>query len=909
MPERKVLLRVTGDGQDGKRTLREIGAELLKLATQKAVAEVKVNATQAHAQIRELKGDLSGLSASAKVDLQIGAAEAKITALRERLTRLATLDATPKVDIRIGQTVAQIERLEALIAKLGTQRAEPEIDATATAALAKIAEVEAALKIVGARTVTARVKVEVDRKLSDLGNLRREVEHSVAGGIGARPIAALIPDISRVGAELGKLGAEGLTMGSRIAAGFADAGFQAAQFASKTAGSIGSSVATGLSGIAAALLIVVPLLALAAPFVLGLVGALFALVAVTASAAAGVGALGLALLAAFGPVGAVIAFVAFQISKVVEAQKKQEAATAAAKNALVSQQQAHANFAQAQANESTQRLAALQAERDAVNALAQAEEGTRNAALGVEGAELSLQHARADLKAFRDEQRAAGNSLTSKFTDVATRRQTGVDGPLKGGDDAAKTALDYRDKLYAVKTALQGVRNAEQSVKDAQLQRGKAQTQVAEFQAKGLRAFDGYESALQQTETATRSLTKATTTLVESERKRDEVLGSLSPTQSKFADALKGIGKVLTTALGPAADEVFSALADSLGDVSDLAGDREVQSGLRGIGSALGDVIRALSEPLRSQGAKDALVELAEGGADLTRVFGAGILPDILRLLLAIAHEALPDVKSGAHGLADSFHGFVDAETKGSRLRRQINFVVSALRSVGRLGKSAVGVLIELFPDASKSGQNLVDKVTSLLRRLRSVLKTAEGKESLRKFFADSVDTVRDLYHLMRAIVGVIRDVSAVVTPLAQTVGGIAQGDAKKTGKGIQGIIDGLPDPTVGIADKLDSFLRKFGFGADGGIATGPTIAGEAGAEALIPLRPDVLGRLGRAIAGFTPAASLGFASVPAASSGSGSNRAGARTVNVKIDAPAGHWPDMGHALAALDQRLNALGV
>lgn len=807
------------------------------------------------------------------------------------------MEFAPKVAVRIGTTLAEIDRVEARLAKYATRKSESTVSVDGREALARVAEIQAALTIIGHRNVTAEVKVKIKSALADLTALRREIDHTVAGGIGAKPLGGLLRDVENVGLKLERVGAEAATFASRVANGLLSVGSSVAGVVSAAGDGIGRAVVRSLELTGAALVIVIPLIALAAPFVLSLVGALGALVAVFVAAAAGAGALGIALVAAFGPVAAVIAFVVYQINQVVEAQKKQAAAIAAAKNALVSQQQAQANLARAQANQVAQRLAALDAEKGAVLALANAENGMQHAGLDVEGAKLRLEQARAALSDFQKQ--SVNTSLVGKFKDVATSRLPGaLDGVIKAGGAQAQGALDYKQKLFDVKTALQGVKDSELSVKNAQDVRSHAQATLNAFQTKGLKAFDGYKSALQQTDDAERSLNKATTTLVESERKRDQILGSLTPTQAKFAAELKGIGKALREDLGPAGDAVFGALTDALGHVTDLLDDPSIQLSLRDIGNALAFVIRTLGDEIDTKGFKSAFSELAKGGADLTRVFGGKVLPDLLRLLLAIAREALPDLESGSKGLAGWFHGFVDAELHGHRLHDQIQFVVGALKSVAHFGGSAIDVLIKAFPQATTAGEKLLGMATKFLRKLKDTLGTAEGQGKLRKFFSNSVSAVEDLVNALKVVAAVINGVNDALRETVKLV---------KIAAAPIGAVNGL-SKSLGLGNPLKQLLKIIPFGANGGIATGPVIAGEAGHEALIPLRSDVLSRLAHAITAYMPdAGSLLAAGVPSvAHSGGGRPN---QTNYLNINAPPGEWPDIKHALAEIKERLAAIGA
>lgn len=903
---RSVLLKLTGDGDDAKRTLREVAGELVKLGHEKAVAEIRVNADKARLELTTFRKELDGLDSSAKIDLQIVGAEAKLDALRARLERLRSLDSSPRVDIAIGNALAQIDRVEVKIAGLGARKVEPSVNVSARDALVKLAELDAALKIIGSRSETATVKVKIDAKREDLARVRSEIEHTLAGGIAAKPLEGLFGDVERLGGEFEKLASQ--TGG--FFGGLTNASEQAGAAATKLGTSLASSVVGGLGTVLGLVGALLAALVLLGPTIVGVVTALFALVAALAAAAAGAGVLGIALLAAFGPVAAVVAVVVAHITNIVAAQKKQAAAAATLKNALVSQKQAQDALATAEANQSAQRLAALAAERDAVNGLKDAQNALSDAKLGVESSKIQLARARQDLAAFKAEATATQTSLFAKFKDVDVGKLSGkldAAGVSKSNQDAL---LTFREKLQAVRLAAQGVKDSVQGVADATASEGKAQQTSDDFRTKGLLAFAPYTAALKQTATAQNSLEKATTTAIEAQRKQADILGQLSPAGSRFAAALTAIKKEISTAFGPAENAVFSGLTAGLEDIDKLLKNKAVRDGLHEVGLAIDEVIRALGTEVSSRSFESSFATFAKGGAELTRIFGGKVLPNLLRFLLDIAKEALPELLHGARGLGDAFDGFVTAEEKGGKLHRQIRAVLSALRSVGRFASALVGVLADLFGPASKSGQHLIDKMTALLDKLDRIIEKASKDGSLQAFFAHALDKVRELYDLIKGVVNLLISADKLLHGDAKTSAKVDP--ALGAGEGAGGFIDKLLhiDPKNGLLGKpLKGLLKTLGlpFGADGGIATGLTVAGDAGHEALIPLRADVLARLGAAISAHMPTLGLGSPSAPRSPTAAATG--GPRHTHLHIKAPAGEWPDMGHAFAVIDQRLDAIGA
>ena len=105
-------------------------------------------------------------------------------------------------------------------------------------------------------------------------------------------------------------------------------------------------------------------------------GAVAALVVSLAQALLGILALGVAFLVALGPIIAVLGIVLIKIKDIVSAQQQLKTDALNLKSAYDSQKQAVTQLQQAEVNESRARIQALQAQRQAVLALTDAENAT-----------------------------------------------------------------------------------------------------------------------------------------------------------------------------------------------------------------------------------------------------------------------------------------------------------------------------------------------------------------------------------------------------------------------------------------------------------------------------------------------------------------------------------------------------
>jgi hypothetical protein len=101
MALKNILLKVVGDSDDAKRKLGEV------------VEDLRV---------------VGNTTAEARVEIQTQAAQIKLDRLKQKLAQLSAQEATPRVTIAMARTVEQIDRLEAKLEALDHKRVEVKVD-------------------------------------------------------------------------------------------------------------------------------------------------------------------------------------------------------------------------------------------------------------------------------------------------------------------------------------------------------------------------------------------------------------------------------------------------------------------------------------------------------------------------------------------------------------------------------------------------------------------------------------------------------------------------------------------------------------------------------------------------------------------------------------------------------------
>jgi len=147
-------------------------------------------------------------------------------------------------------------------------------------------------------------------------------------------------------------------------------------------------------------------------------------------------------------------------------------------------------------------------------------------------------------------------------------------------------------------------------------------------------------------------------------------------------------------------------------------------------------------------------------------IAGFGNLATALARFGAASSATLPSVarnfKQWSAGLAKS--------TDTVRFSAQVNGMMSQLKSFGRFLKSVGDLAITFFGAGADSGAKLLNVMTKTVDRWTSWMRSIEGQETLKKFFADSVVEMRLLARAIGPFIRTFARMSEAMRPISQMV-------------------------------------------------------------------------------------------------------------------------------------------
>lgn len=709
-------LRSVGDSATGagNRT-KQFGADTSAAAAKAQAAVKKVGAEITKLpQLDVATPNLPALdlSRTGRIDLQIAGASASVKQLRTELDELTAKPRSVEVDADIGRLVAKLDQAEAKVAQLQAKRAE--------------------------------VKVDVDRSLPGVLN---SISSSATGLL----------------ASLGSGGGGGLSGATaRVSAGFISFG-------------------TAAGPLAAVLALV------AATIGVALVGALAALASSLALATAGAFALGAALGGVLGASLGLLIPVGIRLGKVFESLKADNAAAdAVARNSAASSVAATA-AATAQATaarglgEANRQMGI--ASKAAYREMADAAEDARDkvaavatAQLSLDRAKLSTERARLELAQFREELGATGDAFGTvfeKFTDVSVDtsglQQAISDANAQSGRGLDKgQELDLADKILAVREARDREKTAIDGVSDATTAASRAQERHNEFVKQGVLASESYRGALRGVEAASLAVAaandqQATGPGAAAREKALQLAGNLTDAEVKLKTTLQGVGKALRGAFTPATNAVVTGLTVAIARAPRLV--NPLRGAFTRLGEAWGDAVDAFSRDLIRPDSIAKLKAFTNAGARLAGPITRGISA-LLDILTDIGRAALPYLVRGTEKVADKFEDWARATGHTERLSASIGRLIGHLRTWLGVAGSIAQVFLAFIPIAASDGRSLAESIKALADRTAAWLRSAEGQEKVRRFFADVIPLARDLVGLTLRMAGAFVRVGQALAPV-----------------------------------------------------------------------------------------------------------------------------------------------
>lgn len=476
------------------------------------------------------------------------------------------------------------------------------------------------------------------------------------------------------------------------------------------------SVVSGFMG----LLAVAPVLAV-------VVIAMAALVVSIGEALIGIVALGAAFLVALAPIAIVLGLVLVKIKDIVSSQQQMASATANLKSAIDAQRSAVTQLHQAETTESTTRLAAIQAERQALLALQDAENGVADARLGVSSAKLQLQQAKLTLAEFKQSLAGMGTSpgdLLGKSSTVDVGGNVGQ--TQQGSSPLAWLAmiLQYRQDLLDVKTAAQGTKDAVQQVKDATNTQLTAQENWAQYLKRGLKGYQPYLQAIDSVRTAQENLIRADDQLKSAELAKSQVIKHGASDASAFLKMWGKLKHTLGVVFGPAEQAVFGGIEKALGI---LAGKlKPLMPAFLTLGKAIGGAFVWWAKMMTKPDNMKLLVGIIKDAAKWTTVM-SHYLGAALKFVLQIAEDAMPSLigifthwgkqLSGANTHVQGIHAFIEkCIDKATTFWHVLQHIGVALVTIAGAFKTIEGIvhtIIAPFKAAFNVGHSIGNFVNS----------------------------------------------------------------------------------------------------------------------------------------------------------------------------------------------------
>lgn len=311
--------------------------------------------------------------------------------------------------------------------------------------------------------------------------------------------------------------------------------------------------------------------------------------------------------------------------------------------------------------------------------------------------------------------------------------------------------------------------------------------------------------------------------------KTNEALKKLSPSARGVAREFQKLQPFFKGLQQNVQESFFSRLTGSLTALQKALGPA-VSGGLQNVAFALGGVVKQILALASKPGAADLLSRLFETTSRI--ITDAG--PGIVRFLTAIGKAvegALPSLEKLGTKLGDAFTAFGDfiiEKVNDGSFQEFLDSAFLTLEKIGVIVLEVLGLFKDMFATTDESGQTFLDDVAEAVRKLREFFQSPEGKEFLENMIILAED---------------FGDILIIVT-------GIAAG-LIRTFAGAISVIKGVADALEALFAKTQKFgnigsavsraaraaLPRF---ANGGITSGPSIAGEAGPEAVIPLNNPV---------------------------------------------------------------------
>jgi hypothetical protein len=342
----------------------------------------------------------------------------------------------------------------------------------------------------------------------------------------------------------------------------------------------------------------------------------------------------------------------------------------------------------------------------------------------------------------------------------------------------------------------------------------------------------------------------------------NEALAKLAPNAADFVKSVASLKPAFDGLQKDVQGKFFAGLGQEVKDLAhaDLP---LLQKGLGGIADAFNQNLKQLGASLSSGSSQGLLDRILGNTGDAQARLSKAIDPIIhaFGTLAATGSDTLPRLADGVGKLADRFDHFITAADSSGKLDKWINDGIAGFDHLGNTLLN-IGKIVTDLTGAAGGGGGLLNWLDQGSSKLQAFLSSAQGQETLRKFFADGREELQQLLPILQNLGPIAagafqaaRDATGIWLPvikeatdvLAQDPGLVhAVADAFLAWKFV-GVITGVVDAVKGLTTAL------------GLVGPAAATAGTEAAAGLAPLAA-ALGPIAAALAAITAGSAAYFA-------------------------------------------------
>jgi hypothetical protein len=305
--------------------------------------------------------------------------------------------------------------------------------------------------------------------------------------------------------------------------------------------------------------------------------------------------------------------------------------------------------------------------------------------------------------------------------------------------------------------------------------------------------------------------------------KFNESLKKLTPSAAGVLREFKSLMPVFSTIRKSVQEAFFGQIS---GDLTRLikAIDGPLLAGLSNVAFALGGFVSQLLQFAATPKFVTFIADLFSHVADgINR--GGPVLIRFFDAMVSVAEASLPAVSALFDRLGqglDSFSAFLQQSVADGSFQEFLDSAFVTLGDIGDVISELIGLFKDMFATTDEAGQRFLEDVADAIKQLREFFQSPDGKE-----FIENMITLAHDFGII--LIWVAEQVAGLIHLFAKAIEAFDDaGDAMERFFNRTKAFGG--NPLIGfVAGFLPGLAR-------GGITDGPTIAGEAGDEAVIPL-------------------------------------------------------------------------